>query len=97
MIGNTEKLAFGGIVVFNVFWLFIEFMMGEGIIFGHRYFDNVIRTFSGLEIILFIASFVFIYKNTRIGYLFLAIALVTNIIFNWGHRLGIYECSYCQL
>ena len=97
MISTYEKLAFGGVVAFHVFWLFIGFMMGEGILFGHRYFDNVIRIFTGLEIIILIASFVFIFKNTRIGYVFLGFALISTYIIEFGHRLGFWPCTYCDL
>lgn len=96
MISISEKFIFTCIVAFHIFWLIIEFMFGEGILFGHRYFDNTIRLYAGFEILLTLASSVIIYKNNRIGYLFFAISVGSTLVIGWGHRLGLWYCSYCQ-
>jgi hypothetical protein len=96
MLSNIEKLIFGGLVGFHVFWLFIGFMVGEGILFGTRYFDNTIRIFTGIEILLSFVAVGFIYKNNRIGYVFFTISVITTYVIGLGHWMGFWYCSYCQ-
>lgn len=96
MISITEKIIFACIVAFHIFWMVIAFMMGEGILFGHRYFNDVMRIFAGLEILLALASSVLIYKNIRIGYVFFAIAAGSTYVISFGHRMGLWDCSYCK-
>ncbi len=97
MINNIEKSVFGGVVAFHIFWLFILNIVGEAIMYGHRYFDDTIRNFTLFEIIILIVSFIVIYKNKRISYIILGISLVSSYIVLLGHRFGIYECTYCNL
>ena len=96
MISNTEKIIFACIVGFHIFWLIIGFMFGESILFGHRYFNDVTRIFTGLEILLALASSVFIYKNIRIGYVFFGLSLISTYVISLGHWMGFWPCSYCQ-
>lgn len=97
MISNIEKIIFACIVAIHMFWLVLISMVGEGIVFGTRSFDEVIRTFTGLEILLTIISTVFIYKNNKIGYVIFAISLLSTYVIIFGHRLGWWPCPYCQL
>ncbi len=97
MINPIEKFAFGGIVAFHIFCLVILLTANEVAIFGIRSFNEKVLLYTGVEITLFIMSFVFIYKNSRLAYVILVTALVSSYIIFFGHRLGIYECPYCQL
>ena len=97
MIGNTEKLAFCGVGTLHVIILFMWLISNEAVIFGIRSFNEKVSLYTGVEIILFIVSFVLIYKNSRIAYVFLVIALVSSYIIFMGHWLGIYQCPYCEL
>ena len=97
MIGNAEKLTFCGVGVFHVIILFMWLTSNEVIIYGVRSFNEKVSLYTEIEIILFIVSFVLIYKNSRIAYVFLMVALVSSYIIFMGHLFGIYSCSYCEL
>jgi len=71
-------------------------MMGEGILFGHRYFDETIRMFTGIEMIISILSIVLIFKDKRIGYVLLAISILSTYIVTLGHRMFRWPCEYCS-
>jgi len=71
-------------------------MVGEGILFGHRYFDDVIRTFTGIEMIISIASIVLIFKDKQIGYVLFAISILSAYIIAFGHRMFWWPCEYCS-
>jgi len=96
MISILEKLIFAALIAFHIFWLIIGFMTGEGVLFGHRYFDNTIRLFTGLEILLLLASSVLIYKNIRRGYVLAGLSLISTYVISLGHWMGLWHCSYCQ-
>ena len=81
---------------FHLFFLNTIFMVGEGILFGHRYFDDVIRTFTGIEIIISIVSIVLIFKDKQIGYVLLAISILSTYIIAFGHRMFWWPCEYCS-
>jgi hypothetical protein len=71
-------------------------MVGEGILFGNRYFDDVIRTFTGIEMIISILSIVLIFKDKQIGYVLLAISILSTHIITFGHRMFWWPCEYCS-
>ncbi len=72
-------------------------MVGEGILFGHRYFDDVIRTFTGIEMIISILSIVLIFKDKQIGYVLLTLSILSTYIIALGHRMFWWPCEYCGL
>jgi hypothetical protein len=91
-----KKISYG-IAGFHLFWLFLIFIFGEGILFGHRYFDGIIRIFSGIEIIITIVSVILIIKNRKLGYVLLAISILSTVIIELGHLIHLWPCEYCNL
>ena len=71
-------------------------MVGEGILFGHRYFDDVIRIFTGIEIIILTVSIVLIFRDKQIGYVLLTISILSTYIIAFGHRMFWWPCEYCS-
>ena len=71
--------------------------MGEGILFGHRYFDEVIRTFTGVEIVLSVTSLFLIFKEKQMGYVLLIVSVLCTYIIQFGHRMLWWPCEYCIL
>jgi len=94
MKSKLTKSGCSGIVSFNSLWLSILFIAGEGILFGHRYFDEIIRTFSGKEIILSIVSLVLIFKEKSIGYVLLTVSILSTYIIQLGHQMLWWPCDY---
>lgn len=72
-------------------------MVGEGILFGQRYFDEVIRTFTGIEIILSVVSLFLIFKEKKVGYVLLTASILSTYIIQFGHRMLWWPCEYCNL
>ena len=79
------KIGCFAIIVFHLFWLILGFMFGGGILFGHRYFDDVIRTFNGTQIMVTIVSLALIFKNKPVGFVLLAITILSTYIIELGH------------
>jgi len=75
----------------------IGFFIGEGILFGHRYFDDVIRIFSVITIFITFVSFVLILKDKRIGYMVLSLLILITHIITLGHWINLWPCPYCEL
>jgi hypothetical protein len=96
MKSKLIKFGCSGIVAFHLLWLSILFIAGEGILFGHRYFDEIIRTFSVIEIILSIVSLILIFKEKSIGYVLLTISILSTYIIQLGHRMLWWPCDYCS-
>ena len=71
-------------------------MVGEGILFGHRYFDDIIRIFTGIEIIILTVSIVLIFRDKQIGYVLLTISILSTYIIAFGHRMFWWPCEYCS-
>ncbi len=84
-------------ISFHFFLLSTIFMLGEGILFGFRYFDNVIRMFTGIEMIISIVSIILIFKDKQIGYVLLALSILSTYIIIFGHRMLWWPCEYCRL
>ena len=82
-------------ISFHLLWLSVSLVVGEGILFGHRYFDEVIRTFSGIEIIISIISVILILKDHKIGYLLFVLTILSTYIIQLGHRIFLWNCDYC--
>ena len=80
----------------HLFFLSTIFMVGEGILFGHRYFDDVIRIFTGIEIIILTVSIVLIFRDKQIGYVLLTISILSTYIIAFGHRMFWWPCEYCS-
>jgi len=90
------KISCSITISFHLLWLSVFILVGEGILFGHRYFDETIRIFSGIEIILSIVSIILIFKEHKIGYLLLAITILSTYIIQLGHRIFLWNCDYCS-
>jgi len=97
MNNKTVKICCSAITGFHLFLLSIIFMVGEGILFGHRYFDETIRTFTGIEIVLSAVSLFLIFKDKQVGYILLAISILSTYIITFGHRMLWWPCEYCRL
>jgi len=97
MNNKTAKIGCFAAAGFYFFLLSTIFMMGEGILFGHRYFDETIRTFTGIEIVLSVVSVFLIFKDKQIGYILLAISILSTYIIAFGHRMFWWPCEYCRL
>lgn len=97
MNSKTTKIACSAVTGLHLFLLGTIFMIGEGILFGHRYFDEVIRTFTGLEIVLFVMALFIIFKEKQIGYVLLAVSILSAYIIQFGHRMLWWPCKYCRL
>ena len=93
---KITKIICSVAVSFHLLWLSVGFIVGEGILFGHRYFDEAIRSFSGIEIIISIVSIVLIFKERQIGYLLLALTILSTYIIQLGHRIFLWSCDYCS-
>jgi len=85
MDNTVVKIGCFVIIVFHLFWLILGFMFGEGILFGHRCFDDVIRTFNGTQIMVTIVSLALILKNKPVGFVLLAITILSTYIIELGH------------
>lgn len=97
MNNKTAKMGCSAIACFHLFLLSTIFMVGEGILFGHRYFDEVIRTFTGIEIVLSVVSLFLIFKEKQVGYVLLAVSILSTYIITFGHRMLWWPCEYCRL
>ena len=97
MNNKTAKISCSAVTGFHLFFLSAIFMVGEGILFGHRYFDDVIRIFIGIEMIFSILSIVLIFKDKQIGYVLLALSILSTYITIFGHRMLWWPCEYCRL
>ena len=96
MNDKTVKIGCSTLTGFHLFFLSTIFMMGEGILFGFRYFDDVIRTFAGIEMVVSILSIVLIFKDKQIGYVLLALSILSTYIITFGHRMLWWPCEYCR-
>ncbi|QLH06779.1 hypothetical protein C5F50_06585 [Nitrosopumilus ureiphilus] len=97
MNNKIKKIGCSVGISLHLFLLNTIFMVGEGILFGIRYFDEVIRTFTGIEIIISIASMILIFKDKQIGFILLAISILSTYIIQFGHRMLWWPCEYCRL
>jgi hypothetical protein len=97
MNNKTAKIGCSAVTGFHLFLLSAIFMAGEGILFGHRYFDEVIRTFTGIEIVLSVMSLLLIFKEKQIGYVLLTVSILSTYIIQFGHRMLWWPCEYCRL
>ena len=91
------KIGCSTIFGFHLFLLSTIFMVGEGILFGFRYFDEVIRIFTGIEMIISIVSIILIFKDKQIGYVLLILSILSTYIITFGHRMLWWPCEYCRL
>ncbi len=96
MNNKTVKTGCSVVTGFHLFLLSTIFLVGEGILFGHRYFDDVIRIFTGIEMVVSILSIVLIFKDKQIGYVILAISILSTYIVTFGHRMFWWPCEYCN-
>ena len=94
---RNKKFLSSAIATLHLFLLTTIFMVGEGILFGHRYFDETIRIFAGTEIVLSIISIVLIFKEKQIGYVLLTLSVLSTYIIAFGHRIFLWPCDYCSL
>jgi hypothetical protein len=97
MNNKTAKIGYSAVTGFHLFLLSAIFMAGEGILFGHRYFDEVIRTFTGIEIVLSVMSLLLIFKEKQIGYVLLTVSILSTYIIQFGHRILWWPYEYCRL
>jgi len=97
MNNKTAKIGCSVVTCFHLFLLSTIFMMGEGILFGFRYFDEIIRIFTGIEMIISIVSIVLIFKDKQMGYVFLALSILSTYIIAFGHHMLWWPCEYCRL
>lgn len=82
---------------FHLLWLSFGIMAGEGILFGLRYFDEVIRIFNGTEIIISVVSIILIFKERKIGYILFAVTILSTYIIQLGHWMFWWPCDYCSI
>jgi len=87
MNNKTVKIGCSAVTGFHLFLLSTIFMVGEGILFGHRYFDEAIRTFTGIEIVLSAVAIFLIFKEKQMGYVLLATSVLSTYIIQFGHRM----------
>ena len=92
---KITKISCSAAISFHLLWLSTSLIVGEGILFGHRYFDEVIRTFSGIEIIISTMSVILILKDHKIGYLLFVLTILSTYIIQLGHRIFLWNCDYC--
>ena len=97
MNNKTVKIGCSAVTCFHLFLLGTIFMVGEGILFGHRYFDEVIRIFTGIEIILSVVSLFLIFKEQKAGFVLLTVSILSTYIIQFGHRMLWWPCEYCNL
>ncbi|QMU55222.1 MAG: hypothetical protein GKS07_10205 [Nitrosopumilus sp.] len=93
---KTAKIGCSAIAGFHLFFLSTIFMVGEGILFGFRYFDDVIRIFTGIEMIISTVSIILIFKDKQMGYVILALSILSTYIIMFGHRMLWWPCEYCK-
>jgi len=96
MNNKTAKMGCSAIAGLHLFLLSAIFMAGEGILFGFRYFDETIRTFTGIEIVLSVVSLFLIFKGKQIGYVLLAVSILSTYVIAFGHRMLWWPCEYCR-
>jgi preprotein translocase subunit SecY len=72
------------------------FMVGEGIMFGIRVFDDVIRYPTVIMIIVSSIGIVLIFKEKTIGYLIVILSILITLIIGFGHRMLWWPCEYCS-
>ena len=96
MNNKTAKIGCSAIAGFHLFLLSTIFMTGEGILFGFRYFDETIRTFTGIEIVLSVVSLFLIFKGKQIGYVLLTVSILSTYVITLGHRMLWWPCEYCR-
>lgn len=97
MNNKTVKIGCSAVTGFHLFLLSTIFMIGEGILFGIRYFDDVTRVFTGIEMAISVVSVVLIFKDKKIGYVLLALSVLSTYIITLGHRMLWWPCEYCNL
>ena len=93
---TIEKAVLIVIVPFHIFVQFLIFSGGEGVLFGVRYVDNPIRIFTGVQIIISIISIALVSKNTKLVSVFFGLSVACAYIIEFGHRLGFWDCAYCE-
>ena len=97
MKNKITKISCSVAISFHLLWLSFGIMAGEGILFGLRYFDEVIRIFNGTEIIISIVSVVLIFRERKIGYILFALTILSTYIIELGHWMLLWPCDYCTL
>ena len=97
LIDKGAKIFGIGAGLYYLGWPIIGLLVGEGILFGHRYFDDVIRIFSAITIFITFVSFVLILKDKRIGYMILSLLILITHIITLGHWINLWPCPYCEL
>lgn len=97
MNNKITKIGCSVAIGFHLIWLSFGIMAGEGILFGLRYFDEVIRIFNGAEIIISIVSVILIFKERKIGYILFAVTILSTYIIELGHWMLLWPCDYCRL
>ena len=95
---NKGAKAFTGL--FYSFFMFLEIILllvGEGIMFGNRVFDNEIRLFALAGIVVSSMGIVLIFKDKNIGYLIISVTIVITLVIYFGHRMLWWPCEYCRM
>jgi hypothetical protein len=72
-------------------------MFGEGILFGIRVFDDVIRLHAVAMVIISSIGMVLIFKDKIIGYVIVALTMIITLMVYFGHRMLWWPCEYCSL
>lgn len=96
MINKKYKIISGIVFGFFVFMEITMFLVGEGVMFGIRVFDDVIRLHAGIMIIVSSIGIVLIFKDKIIGYVIVILPIVITLIIYFGHRMLWWPCEYCS-
>jgi hypothetical protein len=85
--------------MFFGFFVFLEvviFVIGEGTMVGYKVFDNTVRIYSVIMIVISIVSIVLIFKDKQAGYAILGFTILITMIVYFGHHLLLWPCEHCS-
>ena len=97
MINKGNKIVASIVFGFFIFIEIIFLMVGEGIMFGYRVFDEIVRGYSIITIVLSTISMILIFKDKTSGYLMLILTIIVTLIIYFGHRMLWWPCEYCNM
>ncbi len=97
MINIGNKIVASIVFGFFIFFEIMIFMFGEGIMFGYRVFNEIVRGYSTITIILSTFSIILIFKDKTSGYLIFILTIIVTLIIYFGHRMLWWPCEYCSM
>ena len=95
MSGRGSKAAAGAVFAAFAGFEALLLMYGEGILFGHRVYLDVLGPFILGALAASAASMLMICRNCDAGYPLLGLTIAATLVMQFGHWMLWWPCDYC--